>query len=234
MSAILIFLVAVFAIAGWWLVQQGVMSKPWLESGPETVPVKPPPQHERKIHVGLGVFLGVVGALFALTVSGFFMRMEYPDWQTMPLPPVVWVNTALLVMGSLSLHLALLATDRQDEATVKIGLVSAGFAAFGFLLGQAMAWRQLSGSGYALTNNPANSFFYMITAIHALHILGGLFAWGRTTIAAFNGVDLVKLHDRISLCATYWHFLLFVWFVLLMVLVGWAKDIFVLCTRLLS
>lgn len=234
MSVILLFLLAIFTIVGWWLLQQGLMSKPWLESGPDSIPLGADKMEMPKAKIGLGLFLGVVGCMFALFTSGFFMRMEYPDWRSMPLPPVVWVNTGLLIMGSLSMHFAVSAAKNHDLSTVKICLVSGGIAAFGFLTGQLMAWRQLADAGYVMVANPANSFFYMITAMHGLHILGGLVAWGRTTRAAFDGIPFDRLSTRIELCAIYWHFLLFIWFALLVVLVGWANDLFDICRQLLS
>ena len=64
---------------------------------------------------------------------------------------------------------------------VRDGLLAAGLFAFAFLAGQLMVWRQLAAAGYFLTANPANAFFYLITALHGLHLLGGLVAWGRAT-----------------------------------------------------
>lgn len=234
MIAILLFLLGVFVIAGWWLTQQGVFSKPWLESGPNSIKEGRDRMAAPKAKIGLGIFLVVVGCMFVLFTSGIFMRMEFPDWRALPMPPVVWVNTGLLFLGSIALHLALSATRKHDLNTVKIGLLCAGGAAFGFLFGQVMAWRQLTEGGYALVDNPANSFFYMITAIHGLHILGGLVAWGRATYSAYDGLPMDQLRPRLELCATYWHFLLIVWLVLLMVLIGWADNPLELLRQLLS
>ena len=106
MIAALIFLAIVVAIAGWWLSRQRLFSKPWLETGdtglaPGTEAIKLPASK-----VGLGVFLAVVGALFALFFSAYFMRMELPDWRTLAMPRILWFNTGVLVLSSVALQLA--------------------------------------------------------------------------------------------------------------------------------
>ena len=81
---------------------------------------------------------------------------------------------------------------------------------------------------------PANSFFYLITAVHGLHVLGGIVALGRTTIRALRDVEVARLRLSVALCATYWHFLLVVWLVLLALLTGWAEDFVLICRQLLT
>lgn len=234
MAAVLLFLLVVFVIVGWWLSGQRLGSKPWLETGLESVGEGHDKLPLPIAKIGLGVFLAVVGALFALLASGFFMRMEYPDWRSMPLPSYVWINTALLVLGSISMQGALISARKNESRNSKIWLGNACVATLGFLFGQALAWQHLSNIGYGLTANPANSFFYMITAIHGLHILGGVIALGRAVLKARNGASREDVELSLELCAIYWHFLLFVWFILLIVLVGWANDLFDLCTQLLN
>ncbi|MFX5494500.1 cytochrome c oxidase subunit 3, partial [Acinetobacter baumannii] len=77
--------------------------------------------------------------------------------------------------------------------------------------GQLLAWRQLSAAGYWLAANPANTFFYLLTALHGLHVAGGLAALGRVTVRAWRGSDAGRLALSVELCATYWHFLLVIW-----------------------
>ena len=228
MTAVLIFLLVVVGIAGWWLAHQRLLSKPWLESGPDTVVKGTDEIGLPKAKIGLLVFLAVVGIFFALLTSGYLMRQELADWRTMPLPRILWLNTGLLVLGSISLHRALLAARNHDGGSIRFWLLNAGGATLGFLIGQVIAWQQLVGSGFMLTSNPANSFFYILTGLHGLHILGGLVALGRTTVAAWSGAPMDTLRSRIDLCAIYWHFLLFIWLVLLVVMLGWAHDPFII------
>jgi cytochrome c oxidase subunit 3 len=91
---------------------------------------------------------------------------------------------------------------------------AAGATVFAFLIGQLLAWQQLNAGGYYLASNPASTFFYLLTAVHGLHLLGGLIALGRTALRVRGGVDPDRLRLSLELCAMYWHFLLLVWLVL--------------------
>jgi cytochrome c oxidase subunit 3 len=77
-----------------------------------------------------------------------------------------------------------------------------------------MAWRQLDAAGYFVASNPANSFFYLLTAIHGLHVLGGLVALARATGKVWRTADPGRVRLSVELCAVYWHFLLVVWLAL--------------------
>jgi cytochrome c oxidase subunit 3 len=83
----------------------------------------------------------------------------------------------------------------------------------------------LIAAGYFLSSNPANSFFYLITGLHGLHILGGLIALTRTTLRAWNTDEPEDVRTSVQLCTVYWHFMLIVWLVLFALLAGWADDI---------
>ncbi len=89
-----------------------------------------------------------------------------------------------------------------------------GVAALAFMAGQLMAWRQLDATGHILTANPASSFFYLITALHGLHVLGGMAALSRSIARAWRGKDLGRLRLGLDLCSMYWDFLLLMWLVL--------------------
>lgn len=231
MSVVLVFLLVIAAIAGWWLLRQGLMSKPWLETGTDAVAMEPPPPTAK---YGLGVFLAVVGCLFALFASAYFMRMEYADWRNMPFPTLLWLNSLMLVLSSVLLQCAVVAERDGDLSTVRLGLTAGGVSAVAFLVGQVLAWRELTASGYLLAGNPANSFFYLITGLHGVHMLGGLVALAPPIAAAWQGPVAGRLRLRIELCATYWHFLLFVWVGLVVLFQGWARAFADFCGQLLS
>ncbi len=229
MSVILVFLLAIAGVATWWLLRQGLMSKPWLVVG-EGVQQTTLPTPK----IGLGVFLAVVGCLFALSASAYFMRMEYADWRSMPLPRLIWLNTAMLVLGSVLLQCAVAAVRSGDRDTLRLALASGAVAGVAFLVGQVLAWRELTASGYLVTANPANSFFYLITGLHGLHILGGLVALSRPLAGAWRGAPPARLRLSVELCATYWHFLLAVWAALLVLFTGWASELVDICRQLLT
>ena len=234
MSAIVLFLAVIAIIVGWWLSQQRLMAKPWLEEGPiddfpGTGAVSLP-----AAKLGLGVFLAVAGSLFALFVSAYSMRQSLGDWRALPVPKLLWFNTGVLVLSSLALQWAHLAARRNDLEGIIVGLLSGGASALVFLVGQLLAWQQLRVAGYFLASNPANTFFYLLTAVHGLHLMGGLAALGRTTAKVWRSTDVAEVRLSVELCTIYWHFLLLVWLVLLGLLTGWTDDFIAICRGLLT
>jgi cytochrome c oxidase subunit III len=233
-SAVILFMAGIAAIAGWWLSQQRLAAKPWLEEGlladfrGESASSMPPAK------IGLGVFLAVVGSLFALFISAYSMRMNMVDWRTLPVPRLLWFNTGVLVVSSIALQWAHMAARRNDIDGVFAGLLAGGASAVTFLAGQLLAWQQLNVAGYFVASNPANSFFYLITAAHGLHLMGGLVALGRTTAKVWRGAEMTQVRLSVELCAIYWHFLLLVWLVLLGLLTGWTDNFVDICRQLLS
>jgi cytochrome c oxidase subunit 3 len=222
------------AIAGWWLSRQGLTAKPWLEQGVTVDLREEGPSSPPAAKIGLGVFLAVVGSLFALFISAYSMRMTMVDWRALPIPRLLWFNTAVLVLSSVALQGAQVAARRNDLNGVIVGLCAGGASAVTFLVGQLLAWRELSIAGYFLASNPANSFFYLITAVHGLHLMGGLVALGRTTAKVWYGAPVTEVRLSVELCAIYWHFLLLVWLVLLGLLTGWTDNVIDICRQLLS
>lgn len=172
--------------------------------------------------LGLWLFMGVVSVLFLLLSLAFLSRAQFDDWQALagaPWLPLsssgrLWANTVLLLTGSAALQWAQWAGWRGDARGARIGLLLGGLFAVAFLLGQLSLWQLLNRSGYLLAANPANSFFYLLTALHGLHLLGGLVAWGKTTAAAFGGTLTPRLKLHVQLCSRYWHFLLLLWLLL--------------------
>ncbi|WEK50666.1 MAG: cytochrome c oxidase subunit 3 [Candidatus Kaistia colombiensis] len=234
MSLILIFLAVVVAIAFGWLWRQGILAKPWLETGVVGRFPAADPSGARVAKVGLAVFLAVVGSLFALTVSAYLMRASLGDWEAVRMPGILWVNTGVLALSSLALETARLAAVRGDAEGMRAGLLAAGATAVLFLVGQLLAWRQLHAEGYYLATNPANAFFYLITALHGAHVAGGLAALGRVTWRMERGAAVAQLRLGIGLCATYWHALLLIWLVLLGLLTNWVGDFVAVCRQLLT
>jgi len=234
MGSILIFLGILFGIGLWWLSRQGLMSKPWLEQGVSVAYVSTESASPAAARTGLRVFLAVVGSLFALFISAYAIRMQMPDWRDVPLPNTLWLNTGMLVLSSIALHRARQSASRGDEEALRLGLLAAGVTALAFLSGQILAWRELAEGGYLLSSNSANAFFYVLTGIHGLHVIGGMIALGGTTVKAWRGIAPERLALSVGLCATYWHFLLFVWLVLLSILTGWAGAVIDICRQVLG
>ncbi len=203
-------------VIAWWIIKQSVNTKPWEASAPyassEDFSGRSLPQPDAKL--GLLIFLVVVTSLFALFISAYLMRMKLGDWRPLPDPDLLWLNTGALILSSIALQWAHVAAKREQVDRVRSGLLAGGFFAFAFIGGQLLAWQQLIDAGYYVQSNPANAFFYLITGLHALHLLGGVVAWGMTTIKLLGGTEVARLRLSVELCAVYWHFLLVVWLIL--------------------
>ncbi|OAF01394.1 cytochrome-c oxidase [Bradyrhizobium centrolobii] len=234
MSAIILFLAVIAIIAGWWLSQQRLTAKPWLEEGPVGDFPGSDAMTWPAAKIGLGVFLAVASCLFVLFISAYSMRMNVVDWRALPVPRLLWLNTGVLVLSSVALQWSYVAARRDDAEGVMIGLLAGGASAVIFLAGQLLAWQQLNAAGYFVASNPANSFFYLLTAVHGLHLTGGLVALGRTSAKVWRSSKIADVRLSVELCAIYWHFLLLVWLVLLGLLTGWTDDFVNICRQLLS
>jgi cytochrome c oxidase subunit 3 len=193
---------------------RALMDKPWLDEGViddihgvdlESLPTA---------KLGLRVFLAVATVVFSLTVVTYADRMLAADWRALPEPVVLWLNTVLLIASSIALQWARVSAERGQEDRLRLGLLLGGGFAFAFLVGQLMAWQQLVELGYFADTNPANAFFFLVTALHAVHLLGGLVAWVRTWSKVRRGVARDRVQLSVELCAVYWHFLLLIWVLL--------------------
>ena len=164
--------------------------------------------------LALRVFLAVVAVLFMLLVIAYGGRMAYEDWRPVPQLRLLWANTFVLILSSVALQWAQYSVRRGQMNAMRVGLLAAGAFTVVFLFGQVLAWRQLGTMVYFDITNPAIAFFYMITGLHGLHLLGGLVAWGRTVAKVWGDFDMAKIRQSVELCTVYWHFLLLVWLVL--------------------
>ena len=176
--------------------------------------------------LGLWVFMGVATVLFSLLTSAYLMRMGLADWRPLPnVPWQLWLSTTMLVLGSVAFQGAVIAVRRGSKTGLRVGLTLAGLFAFAFLAVQLWAWQQMSASHYLVAGNPANSFFYLITGLHGLHVVGGLVAWSKTGVKVWRGATSARVRLGVELCATYWHFLLALWLALFGLLFFLTPDI---------
>lgn len=193
-------------------------TKPWIEKGPIDardgaigVPAK---------RVGLWVFLAVVTSFFALFMVMYTGRSGSADWRPVPVPQLLWLNTIFLLLSSVALQRARSAANRDNFTGVKVNLAVGGIFTIVFVLGQLFAWKQLNSSGYFLAANPANTFFYLLTGLHGLHLIGGLWVWARminrtwNKLGSLNVTQSAGIRLSIQLCSVYWHFLFILWLIL--------------------
>lgn len=143
MSVAILFFGSVALIAAWWLTQQRIATKPWLEEGPNADLRSLDVSQIPKAKIGLAVFLAVVGSLFALFTLAYSMRMHMGDWRPLPMPTLLWINTGVLVLSSVALHRAQVAAGRREAKRMKLDLLAGGGLTLAFLGGQLLAWRQM-------------------------------------------------------------------------------------------
>ncbi len=220
MTATLIVLALIMGVVVIWLIRQTINVRPWAEEGVIGYHHAGGVFSVPAAKVGLVAFLAVATSLFSLFISAYFQRMEFGDWSPVPEPGVLWFNTGLLILGSVFFQLARNTAIRNQVSGVKTNLLIGGLFTFAFIAGQLWAWQGLHDNGYFLTNNPASSFFYVLTAIHALHVLGGLWVWSKTVFKLQNKVEVYKVRMSVELCTIYWHFLLLVWLILFALLLS--------------
>ena len=214
MTAALVCLTVIMAVVAWWLVRQTLNVEPWVEQRPLADDHGGDGFALHPVKVGLAVFLAVATSLFALSISAYLMRREGADWRPLAQPLVLWFNTVMLILGSVFFQRARNAAKSVQVDGVRLGLLAGGVCTLVFLAGQLWAWQQLDAAGYYLTTNPANAFFYLLTALHGLHLLGGLWVWAKTTAKVQRGAAVHEVRLSVELCTVYWHFLLVVWLVL--------------------
>ena len=193
---------------------KNVTAKPWERKGvigglePEGAFESP---NEK---VALSIFLVVASVVFSLFTVGYILRMELPDWRPLSEPTQLWFNTALLVLSSILFQWARNIMKNDQEKNIRVAFFGAGAFAILFIVGQLITWDNLQNAGYFLTSNPANSFYYLMTGLHARHLLGGLWVWSKSSIRLLSGAEPRDIKLSIQLCTLYWHFLLIVWLVL--------------------
>ncbi|MGH9683435.1 MAG: cytochrome c oxidase subunit 3 [Candidatus Acidiferrales bacterium] len=173
---------------------------------------------QRAYVTGMTIALGGILMFFMALVSAYIVRKGFPDsgWGGLDVPPVLWLNTLILIASSFTIARSrnrFVAGDKEGfRHWWSVTAVLGGF----FLAGQLIAWRELAAAGVYLASNPSSSFFYVFTAAHGLHLLGGIAA------LAFVGARAPRYLNRgtaIEVASMYWHFMDGLWVFLFMLLV---------------
>ena len=177
----------------------------------------------RASFTGLFVLLAASTMVFAAFTSAFVVRRGLSDdWAPLVKPPILWANTAVLLLSSVVLDFSRRALRKHNRASFNLWWTFATALGALFLVGQAYAWRELRDAGVFVASNPASSFFYVLTAAHAFHLLGG--------VAALVWVDVQALRlqlgpakrTAIDVSAIYWHFLDGLWLFLMLLFYVWG------------
>jgi len=169
------------------------------------------------------VALASILMMFTALSSAYIVRAASAnDWQPLKMPRILLLSTALIVISSGTLE----AARRKWKDTVKSGhrrwLLLTVALGVGFLVSQLLAWRQLVRQGVYVASNPHSSFFYLLTATHGVHLLGGLAALAylslRKRAPRNDQLAVAKSQAGADAVALYWHFMDFLWLYLFVLL----------------
>src|SRR6266850_5205034 len=138
-----------------------------------------------RFRTGAWVLIAGVVMLFTALTSAYIVRSASSnDWQPIAMPRVLWLSTALILISSITMEVSRRSLKQQREPGYGRWLLITTGLGLAFLTSQVIAWRQLARQGAYLASNPYNSFFYLFTAAHGVHLLGCLLAlmylWLRT------------------------------------------------------
>ncbi len=193
-----------------------------------------PQYRDRRRRYRLGVIIGMAAIVmfFVSLTSAYIVRQgignwdsqtgQYvTDWVPLRVPPVLWVNTLILLCSSLTMEMARRRTLERTVTARQFGIDS-GHRPFpwlgittilgiGFIAGQALAWRELSVQGVYISTNPSSSIFYVLTVSHGLHLLGGVLALLYASVTTLLARPLETKAIVVDVTALYWHFMDALW-----------------------
>jgi len=180
------------------------------------------------IRTGIWVGLAAIAMSFAALTSALFVRegSGYSDWTHISLPRILWFNTSALILSSVALErarhsVADFMRGSQASRSMPMAWLNATLGlGLLFVLGQYFAWLQLRSEGLYLPTNPNSSFFYVLTGVHAIHVLGGLGGLARVMLK-FRSAARPLRRSTMDATSYYWHFMGLLWVYLLFVL--WLK-----------
>ena len=175
-------------------------------------PLRPMAMHPKKF--ALWLFIVTVIMIFAALTSAYIVRKADGNWLEFPLPTILWINSGIMLLSSATIQWAYFSAKKNEFGNLKLALIITSFLGIAFLVGQFEAWKDLvdmkvffGGS----TSNPSGSFLYVITGVHAVHLISGIIFLLVCLFSSFN----FKIHSKnmvqLEMCATYWHFLDFLW-----------------------
>lgn len=194
-----------------------------------------PAAAERSGAFGMWLFLAALGILFAASIAGYLVirnrAVEWPPADMPPLPAGLWISTIVILISSVTIQAALNGIRKNKQAVLIAGMLITCLLAVVFLVTQVANWAWLvslnatlknaaamataAETGSSLKSAPMYLFtFYLLTGLHALHVVGGLVLLFVVTARSFRGAYGVERHGGVRFAAMYWHFLDIVWIVM--------------------
>lgn len=185
-----------------------------------------PESRANRYRVGMWVALASIAMMFTALSSAYIVRSaSAPDWIPLSMPRILLLSTALLVISSGTLETAKRKLKLALVSEHKRWLVLTVVLGLGFLGSQLLAWRHLARQGVYVASNPHSSFFYLMTAMHGLHLAGGLCALSFLLVRTWRHDMEHKVSPRHQAAAdavtVYWHFMDALWIYLFLLLFLW-------------
>jgi cytochrome c oxidase subunit III len=185
-----------------------------------------PENSPERYRIGMWIALASILMLFTALTSAYIVRAGTGnDWRPIAMPRLLWMSTALILTSSATISIALRALRRRDHPAYKRWLMLTVVLGLSFLATQLLSWRQLVAQHVYMATNPHSSFFYLLTAIHGLHLLGGIFGLDYLLLRSWRKADDAKgeaqREGAAKAVALYWHFMDGLWIYLFLLLFLW-------------
>ncbi|MCU0401185.1 MAG: cytochrome c oxidase subunit 3 [Algoriphagus sp.] len=177
---------------------------------------QPISMHPKKF--ALWLFMVTVVMIFAALTSAYIVRQAEGNWLEYELPEIFWVTSGIVVLSSISLQWSYLSAKKDNFTSLRIGMLATVILGIAFLVGQWYSWVALVDRDVFFVGNPAGSFLYVFTGLHAVHLISGVIFLIIVLISTFR----LKVHSKslntMEMATTYWHFLGGLWLYLFMFL----------------
>ena len=200
--------------------------RPWEQQGssPVGIPVETGLISPRAQTALVFIMMVVITVFFSLFLITLLARSQYPDfqalagaaWQPFYHADRLWVSTGVLLCACIGLHVAQAIASKGSERARIVNLclwAALGFSLL-FVVAQLLLWRYLHQLGFYLADNPANSYFYLLTGLHGLHLMAGFLALLWVSRRVNREADWSVFSHQLKLCMWYWHYLFVLWMVL--------------------
>jgi len=166
--------------------------------------------HPKKF--ALWLFIVSIVMLFAALTSAYIVKQADGNWLSFKLPSIFAVNTAIIAISSITMHLAYLAAKKDALGRIKWMLLVTVVLGVLFLVGQYISWSELvKNNVYFVSNYASGSFIYVFTGLHGVHLISGIIFLLITFISSLRLKVHAKKLVQIEMCMTYWHFLGGLW-----------------------
>jgi len=177
---------------------------------------QPIAMHPKKF--ALWLFIVSVVMIFASLTSAFIVRQGEGNWLEYDLPEILWFTSVVILLSSASMHWAYVSAKNDQMSNLKLALSITSVLGIVFLIGQWFSWVALVERDVYFVGNPAGSFMYVLTGLHAVHLISGVIFLIIVLISSFKYQIHSKRMNTMEMCATYWHFLGGLWLYLFMFL----------------